>query len=464
MKKYTALLSLLLALAIAVFVGCSSENTPTPPGTPTTFQYEVPDYIESAWLITHDEQGNLISSTALSGKGEVTLNAKERGLVTLAVEDTWSENGAQKRAFHLGSYPTSVASTKILTFSHWPWLKPNDFKLVTIRATCPQGATRIVVRGSLAAWSKTCESDTNEYEFFVRADALAHRSDGKLGAVLFAFDSNSQLIQVAVIEAFNPDEVPTIKKEDWSSDFEYSELHVTYPNQEEAQKHSIGTTIFANASGGWYDVDRPGAETAGNGSKTIVHHEPYASLSAANRSIMWYWSMKTIQPDVEGATSILARKEVGIPERVDLSFDTDFAPYPEYIEWADKDGRIWVRTQVEAPSTPTYYYAVVRSNSDNTEKEWSIVLFGDHRNGAVFPELPSNLSSWKPSKVGADQALVSNDVGAIRWLTVQEDPEGSLGGSSSWYVWRWKYVVGSSQTQALNLSQHAPFFARRSQP
>ena len=174
--------------------------------------------------------------------------------------------------------------------------------------------------------------------------------------------------------------------------------------------------------------------------------------------------MKTIQPNIEGATSVLASKEEGIPERVNLSFSADFAPYPEYVEWANKDGRIWVRTRVEAPSTPTYYYAVVRSNSGDTGKEWSIVLFGDHRNGAVFPELPSGLNSWKPSKTGADKALVGNDVGAIDWLTVHEDPEGSLGGSSSWYVWRWKYVVGSSQTQALNLSQHAPFLVRQSQP
>ena len=228
-------MSLLLALAIAVFVGCSSENTPTPPGTPTTFQYEVPDYIESAWLITHDEQGNLIASKALSGKGTVTLNAKENGLITLAIENTWTEDGAQKRAFHLKSYPLSAARNSILTFSSWPWLKPKNFKLATIRATCPQGATRIAVRGNLATWYKTCKPDTNEYEFYVRAGALAHRSDGKLGAVLWAFNANGPT-HVAILEAFDPEEIPTVGPGDWQTNFNYSEVHIAYASEEEAQK------------------------------------------------------------------------------------------------------------------------------------------------------------------------------------------------------------------------------------
>ncbi len=463
MKKFTALLSLLLALAIAVFVGCSSENTPTPPGTPTTFQYEVPDYIESAWLITHDEQGNLIASKALSGKGTVTLNAKENGLITLAIENTWTEDGAQKRAFHLKSYPLSAARNSILTFSSWPWLKPKNFKLATIRATCPSGATRIAVRGRLATWYRTCETGASEYEFRVRTDALAQRSDGKLGAVLWAFDANGPT-HVAVLEAFGPEEAATVRPEDWQTHFNHSEVRVSYSSEEEAQQHRLGTAILAKENGDWYGIDTPGSYTRGTDGIEAYNREAYAPLASVEQAIMWYWSMKTIQPSVEGASSILVRKEHGIPERTELSFDRHFAPYPEYVEWTNKNDRIWVRTQVEAPSTPTYYYAAVRSNTGNTEKTWTIVLFGDHRNGAVFPELPSNLAGWKPTKTGVDRALVGNDVGTIRWLTIQKDPEGSLESDFSWYVWRWKYVVGSSQTQTLSVFPASPFRWLEAQP
>lgn len=128
-----------------------------------------------------------------------------------------------------------------------------------------------------------------------------------------------------------------------------------------------------------------------------------------------------------------------------LSFDVDFVPYPEYVEWTNKDGRIWVKTQVKAPSVPTYYFAEVRSSISNIEKLWSIVLYGDHCYGAVFPRLPSELTNWAPTKEGADTAYVVSEVGTVRWLTMQEDPEGSLEGANPWYVSRWKYIVSSSQ-------------------
>ncbi len=438
----------------ALLAGCAGAP---PPGNQTVFPYEVAGDVEEAWIITHNANGNVLASQALAGTGEVTLAAAEDGFVTLAVRDTWNEGDATKRAVHLVSYPTSAVKNRTLVFAHWPWLKPSGYRSVTIRATCPPGAAKIVVRGHFSRWDQPCTGDTERVFESIRADYLANRDDGQLGVVLWAFDEEDRPTHVAVIEAFDPNEVLEVGPDAWSDAIAYSELRITYPSAEEAAAHTGATTIYARAHGGWYSIDHPGDETTEYEGRTIIHREPFGPLSRVDEAILWYWSTKYFEPYIEGADSILPRRESSIPETVELN-ESAFAPYPEYVDWNEQGGRIWVQARVRPPegTRPTYHEAIVYARKGNEERQWTLVLFGDHRDGAVFPELPSDLAELAPAKADAEQAFVEFDAGTFRWYQAMEAPELSVAADPPWYVLRWKYVVGTARSQTLGTPYRLP--------
>jgi len=440
-KKVMILSAFTLAISFLIS-GCNTSNSNPPVGEKFSFIYEVPNYIENAWVITHASNGNVIESKKVSGSGKISIRGVEDGLITLFARDTYTNDGEYLDDAVIRTYPMQVAQNKILMVSTYPWLKPKEQRSVTFNITCPPGAKRVAVRGKLAAWWRDCNAAGEIQTINAFSDALANRSDGKLGAVVWAFDAKEP-IAYALLEAFEPDTTVSILASDWQANPPISELHVTYNDTADAERHSLGYSIFARAVGGWYVLDTPGSYNQTQSKNEVLLPEAYAPLTLVDQAILWVWSIATITPDTEEAGSIWIKRNSTIPKTLRLDFSHDFTPYPNYVEWDyDHRGRIWVKTSISSPSTPTYYYAEVASDKDNEHRTWSIELYGDHQNGAIFPELPAQLHPYIPTKRGVDKARVGNDVGNLRWFVARSDPSKSFSGDKAWLVWRWKYVVG----------------------